>query len=179
MFDDWNRILESIRVERMLETPQEFVRVRQPLSLLSAASDSMQHRPTPPAEKYHADAPISVSRIGLGASAVAPLPSDISNVSSFLQGLWASTNHEPMATHVVAPSSVVSDALAPLSFGAEPQSWPLRRLDQDFVNAAFQLAPVAVPLPELNSGGPDASASRPAFGPGTTSSRTLQFKTVS
>ena len=163
----------------MLETPQEFVRVRQPLSLPLATSDLMQHRPTPLAEKYNADAPVSASGVGFGASAVAPLPSDISSVSSFLQGLWASTNHEPLGARPAAPSSVVSDALAPLSFGAEPQSWPLQRLDRDFVNAAFQLAPAAVPLPEHSSGGPDAAHSRPASGPVKASSRALQFKPVS
>ena len=158
----------------MLETPQDFVRVKHPLSLSLADSDLVPQRPASLVEKSVADAAVSGAGIGvpvgMGASAVL---SDSSSVSSFLQGLWASTRNEAVGQHAVAPSSVVSDALAPLSFGAEPRPWQLQRLDQDFVNAAFQLAPAVVPSSQNTSAGLDSVQYRPASGPGK-SSRTLK-----
>jgi hypothetical protein len=159
-----------MRVERMLETPQDFARAKQPLSLTSVSSGSI-HRPAIATEKSAADAPVSVSSAGDGAVTAAPPPSDFSSVSSFLEGLWASTSREPAVQLTVAPSSIVSNALAPLSFGAEPHSWPLQRLDRDFVNAAFQLAPSGVPSPHITNVGPEVAASRSTSGLGKASSR--------
>jgi hypothetical protein len=155
----------------MLETPQDFARFKQPPSFTSVSSGSMLHRPTIATEKSAADAPVSGSSAGTGAVTAAPPPSDFSSVSSFLEGLWASTSREPAGQLTVAPSSIVSNALAPLSFGAEPHSWPLQRLDKDFVNAAFQLAPAVVPSPHNTNVGPEVAASRSASGLGKTSSR--------
>ena len=74
------------------------------------------------------------------------------------------------------PSGVPSALfpLAPLSFGTEPQSWPLKQIDRDFVNAAFQLAPPVVPSSQVAGTVLDVNESRPQAGPGRTSSRTLQ-----
>jgi hypothetical protein len=55
--------------------------------------------------------------------------------------------------------------LAPLSFGAEPKSWPLQRLDQDMVNAAFQLVSTDVSTSRVSAIGPDSSESWQLSGP--------------
>ena len=94
-FDDWNRSLESIRVEQLLENPREFVRAKQPLSLPLPSSELAQHRQVVAAEKHAGDAPGSVSGTLIAASKVAAAPPDFASVTSFLQGLWASTNGEP------------------------------------------------------------------------------------
>ena len=74
-----------------------------------------------------------------------------------------------------APSDVHSSSVqfAPLSFGAEPQSWPLKQIDQDFVNAAFQLSPSVVPLSQFAGIGLNVSENRPTVAPGRTSTRTM------
>ena len=93
-FDDWNRRLESIRVEQLLENPGQFLRAKQPLSLPVPSSEPAQHRHTVSAGKNGGETQVGATGTGIGASKVAAAPSDFDSVSSFLQGLWASTNGE-------------------------------------------------------------------------------------
>ena len=168
----------------MLETPQDFVRSKHPISLpLSAASDSMQLRLFASAEKGAANAHVSRSEMAINSSSVAATSSGSSSVSSFLQGLWASSVHDASETAVDgterahypgAPTSLISDVLAPLSFGAEPKSWPLQRLDQDVVNAAFQLVPMEVSSSRITVHGPESNESRQVSGSKRAPSRVSQ-----
>jgi hypothetical protein len=134
----------------MLENPHNFLRTKQPVSLSSAALESVQHRPAAFAANNSSNEPVSVAGAGINASAVS---SDFSSVSSFLQGLWANADGGPAdpVRHAAAPLPSISDILAPSSFGAEPQTWPLQRLDRDFVNAAFQLDPIAASSSQVTS----------------------------
>lgn len=164
----------------MLDTPHDFVRTRQPLSLPSSASDLTQQRMAVFSEKSAANSHVLKNEVVANPSAVATTPSGSSSVTTFLQGLWASSDPSvsdaadiERAPHQGLPSSLISDVLAPLSFGAEPRSWPLQRLDRELVNAAFQLVPTEVPFSQVTNCGPDFNESRPASGSRNTTLKTL------
>ena len=121
--------------------------------------------------------------MAINSSSVAATSSGSSSVSSFLQGLWASSVHDASETAVDGaerahypgvPTSLISDVLAPLSFGAEPKSWPLQRLDQDVVNAAFQLVPMEVSSSRITVHGPESNESRQVSGSKRAPSRVSQ-----
>lgn len=153
----------------MLENPHDFSRTKQPVSLSSVALESVQHRPAAFTENHSSNEPVSVAGTGINASAVVPLSSDFSSVSIFLQGLWANSNGGAVAPvqHAAAPLPSISDILAPSSFGAEPQTWPLQRLDRDFVNAAFLLDPIVASSSQVISVNGVQSLDRPTTsGPG-------------
>lgn len=167
----------------MLEAPQGFARVRQPPSLpLSAsyASDLTQLRMASSSEKSYAIAQALKNEATTHVSAAATNLSGSSSVSSFLQGLWASSelsNADAVGLEGVQRPvlpSLISDVLAPRSFGAEPSSWPLQRLDHDVVNAAFQLKPTEETSSQITRSVPDFNEFLSASGLRTGPSRSSQ-----